>query len=384
MQRGNRPYSLFRRKKQIFNARFFLIYLSVNEKTPFALDFKQCCGQNRPQTRFTTRKQHCRQACDRLDRRATGRNKTNERTGLILTMSDELISDIPFLDSVQDIAGNYDAWLVDLWGVMHNGVTAIEPAIQACERYRSEGGIIILLSNAPRPQQSVRAQIEGYGVPSSVDDGIVTSGDVTRFMLASNEGGNFHFIGPRRDRTLFEGLNINIVGVDQADAVLLTGLYDDTTETPESYRGRMNELLELDLPMICANPDIKVERGDEVIYAGGAIAALYEEMGGKVVYGGKPYRPIYDLAMRRINELAGREIPPERILAIGDGVNTDIKGAVGAHIDPLFIPSGVHVEAVGVKGANAAEAGKQMRQAVAALFRAKDFRPIACQRQLQW
>ena len=294
-----------------------------------------------------------------------------------VNMNEKLFSEIPVQSSIANLAGNYDAWLVDLWGVMHDGVSAIETAVLACERYRDEGGIVLLLSNAPRPWPSVRVQIEGYGVPSDIDDGIVTSGDVTRAMIAANSGRLFFHLGPDRDRPLFEGLQVNLVKPEQADLVVLTGFYDDTNETAEDYRQLLISLREKNLPVICANPDIKVERGDEVIYAAGAIAALYEELGGEVVYAGKPYRPIYDLAMTKMDELAGRPVSAHRILAIGDGINTDIKGAVEAGIDALFIPSGVHVEGHN-KDAQLSSAQ------IGAIFKDKDFRPIAAAMQLMW
>lgn len=292
-------------------------------------------------------------------------------------MNEDLISEITILHSVEEIGRNYDAWLVDLWGVMHNGESAIESAILACNRYREEGGIVMLLSNAPRPWPSVRRQIAGYGVPSDIDDGMVTSGDVTRAMVAANTGRSFFHLGPERDITVFEGLEVNRVKLEQADIVVLTGLYDDSNETAEDYRQILTDIKDRDLPMICANPDIKVERGEEVIYAAGAIAALYEELGGNVAYAGKPHRPIYDLAMAKINELAGRDISAGQILAIGDGINTDIKGAIEAGIDPLFIPSAVHVE-----GHNADKTLSSSE--IATIFEGKGFKPIAAMMQLQW
>ena len=292
-------------------------------------------------------------------------------------MNDDLISEIPVLQSIEEIGHNYDAWLVDLWGVMHNGESAIESAVAACERYREGGGIVVLLSNAPRPWPSVRDQIASYGVPSHIDDGIVTSGDVTRAMIAANPNRSFFHLGPERDVPLFEGLAVNMVQPDEADIVILTGFYDDTNETAEDYRQILTKLLSRNLPMICANPDIKVERGDEVIYAAGAIAALYAEMGGQIAYAGKPYRPIYDLAMAKINDLAGREIPAAQILAIGDGINTDIKGAKDAGIDSLFIPSGVHID-----GHNA-DASLSPTE-IADIFKGRGFRPVAAAMQLAW
>ena len=191
------------------------------------------------------------------------------------------------------------------------------------------------------------------------------------------QGRLFFHLGPDRDRPLFEGLQVNLVKPEQADLVVLTGFYDDSNETAEDYRQLLTSLREKNLPVICANPDIKVERGDEVIYAAGAIAALYEELGGDVAYAGKPYRPIYDLAMAKIDELAGRAIPAHRILAIGDGINTDIKGAVDVGIDPLFIPSGVHVEG---HNRESSLSGEQ----IGAIFKDKGFGPINAMMQLMW
>jgi HAD superfamily hydrolase (TIGR01459 family) len=283
---------------------------------------------------------------------------------------------IRILSSIEEIARNYDAWLVDLWGVMHNGESAIPQAIDACRRYREEGGIVILLSNAPRPWPSVRAQIEGYGVPSGIDDGIITSGDVTRALIAANAGKRFFHLGPERDRPVFEGLEAPLVGPDEADMVVLTGLYDDNSETPDDYRSLLERLARRSLPMICANPDIKVERGKQVIYAAGAIARLYEQMGGEVAYAGKPHRPIYDLALARITELAGREIRPDQLMAIGDGVDTDIRGAIAYGIDPVFVPSGVHMTK------NTDE--EEIHKAIETVFAGRPFTPLAAITTLRW
>jgi HAD superfamily hydrolase (TIGR01459 family) len=292
-------------------------------------------------------------------------------------MNSELIKDIPVLQNAQEIGRNYDAWMVDLWGVMHDGMNAIDSAVEACERFRNEGGIVVLISNAPRPYPYVREQIEGYGVPASVDDGIVTSGDVAQALISMNLDKRFFFIGPERDRSLFDGFDVELVDLEDAELVMMSGIIDDSNETPEDYRAVLEDLSERELPMICANPDIKVERGDEVIYAAGAVAQLYEQMGGQVVYTGKPFQPIYDMGHARINELSGRTVPRERILAIGDGVDTDIKGAVMAGIDPLFIPSPVYLKDHNREGGLAASA-------VSKLFQDRDFRPIACLPRLQW
>jgi HAD superfamily hydrolase (TIGR01459 family) len=288
-------------------------------------------------------------------------------------MSVSRTSHIAMIDSVRQLGREYDAWLVDLWGVLHNGAEAIVPAVEACERFRAEGGIVLLISNAPRPQDSVREQIMRYGVPPSVDDGIITSGDVTRGLIEANADKPIFHIGPERDRTLFEGLDVSLVEPEDAELVVLSGLWDDDTETPEDYRRLLQQLQGEGLPMICANPDVKVERGAQVIYAAGAIAGLYEQLGGTVEYAGKPHPPIYHRALEMIDELAGRQIPRQGILAIGDGINTDILGAARAGIDPLFVLSGIHTAD-----------GMMSERDLAALFAGGGCRPIAAMQELQW
>ena len=235
---------------------------------------------------------------------------------------------IPIVSSVGEVAAGTRAWLVDIWGVMHNGVAPFLPAAEATAAFRRSGGIVLLVSNAPRPADSVIAQITKIGVPHDAYDGVVSSGDVCRAMLVSDWTTRpIHHLGPDRDKPVFEGLTLNFVSAEQADAVVCTGLLDDETETAESYRPLLEKLLAKRIPMICANPDLTVERGNRVVYCAGAIAQLYETLGGKVTYAGKPHLPIYDMAFARVAEIAGKPVPRETVMAIGDGLRTDIAGA---------------------------------------------------------
>lgn len=240
------------------------------------------------------------------------------------------------------IAGDYDALLCDVWGVLHNGRTAYPGVADALGRFRAAGGHVLLLSNAPRPSDALPVMFRQMGIPEDVYDGILTSGDATKACLASHEyGTRCHHIGPERDLPLFEGTGVARVGEAEAEFILVTGPFNDETEGPEDYRESFQRLTARSLPLICANPDIVVERGDRHIYCAGALAKLYGELGGKTVYFGKPHGPIYGIARRRLAEFAGAAISDQRILAVGDGPLTDIKGANDAGLDALFITGGI-------------------------------------------
>ncbi len=252
--------------------------------------------------------------------------------------------EIPIITSIAAVAGDSRAWLVDIWGVMHNGVAPFLPAIEATCQFRRRGGIVLLVSNAPRPAHSVIAQIDRIGVPREAYDAVISSGDVCRVMLAAEPGRPLHHLGPERDKPIFDDLPLRFVEVDAAEIVVCTGLFDDTRETAEDYRPMLGKLVKRRVPMICANPDLTVERGNQLVYCAGAIAQLYEAIGGEVVYAGKPHMPIYDMAFEAISRIAGHKVPREAVLAIGDGLRTDIAGAANAGIRSVFIASGVHVE----------------------------------------
>ena len=245
------------------------------------------------------------------------------------------------------LAPDYDVLLCDVWGVVHNGIAAFPDACDALMRARARGAAVVLITNAPRPRDAVVGQLRHYHVPPEAYDAIATSGDVTRSVVEARHGQSVHVIGPARDRHIFTGLNVRFAPLESADYVVCTGLEDDDTETPDDYRERLETMLARKLFMVCANPDVVVERGDRLLYCAGAIADLYATMGGEVFYAGKPYRPIYDLALARAEEAAGRTVPLSRVLAIGDSLRTDLKGARTLGADFLFVTAGIHAEELG-------------------------------------
>lgn len=244
---------------------------------------------------------------------------------------------------LREIAPQYDALVCDVWGVLHNGHKAHLPACAALKAFKEKYGPVILLTNAPRPVSDVEELfVEKYGVPLDCYNAIVTSGVATRDDLAerakSHRLAMLH-LGPERDRGIFDGLNIDTVGVEQAEIVLCSGLYDDDTETPAGYAPMLAQMKARKLTMICANPDWVVQRGGKLVYCAGAVANEYEKIGGEVIYYGKPKAAIYEY-VRAAAEGA------KNMLAIGDGMHTDIKGANAAGLDALFIADGVHGEDV--------------------------------------
>ena len=253
----------------------------------------------------------------------------------------------PFIERFSTLAPSYDVVLSDVWGVVHNGVTAYPDAGEALKRFRDRGGTVILVSNSPRPGVPVRSQLDGFGVIRAAYDDVVTSGDVTRALLMERPGANVFHVGPKRDLPIFEGLDIRFVPLEAADVVVCSGLFDDTTETPEHYRALLGKILARGLTMICGNPDVVVERGEELVYCAGAIADLYGTLGGEVIYAGKPHRPIYTEALRMAAALRGATPPLERVLAIGDSVRTDLTGAARIKVDCLFVTAGIHAEELG-------------------------------------
>src|SRR5581483_676977 len=213
--------------------------------------------------------------------------------------------EIPVIASIKDLGSRYSAWLVDIWGVMHNGHRAFAPAVAAAEAFRKQGGILVFLSNSPRPSPGVQEQLSRLGVPASSYDATVTSGDLTRHELRKHKHPRVFHLGPARDLPIFAGLDLTLVKPEEAELVVCSGLFDDETETPQDYAGLLDKLAARHLPMICANPDHLVERGDKLVYCAGALASVYETLGGDVTYAGKPYVPIYELALETIRGIAG-------------------------------------------------------------------------------
>ncbi|MFN3657649.1 MAG: TIGR01459 family HAD-type hydrolase [Pseudolabrys sp.] len=283
----------------------------------------------------------------------------------------------PLIPHLSALAADYDVVLSDIWGVVHNGVTAFPHACDALMRMRARGATVVLVTNAPRPSEVVARQLEKLHVPREVYDAIVSSGDVTRGVIEERRGKTLFHMGPERDRSIFTGLNVTFAPLESADYVICSGLDDDEVETPDDYRARLEVMLKRGLFMVCGNPDVVVERGNRLVYCAGAIADLYATMGGEVLYAGKPYRPIYDMALAKAEAAAGRKIAPARVLAIGDSVRTDLKGARTAGVDFLFVTSGIHADELG--GRDKPDTG-----ALKHVFAAAGEMPKAVMRELVW
>jgi HAD superfamily hydrolase (TIGR01459 family) len=275
------------------------------------------------------------------------------------------------------LADVYDVVLCDVWGVVHNGVAAFAPAGEALARFRDGGGTVILITNAPRPGAAVQWILDRLGVPRKAYDAIVSSGDVTRGIVASRLSQRVFHLGPSRDRPIFDGLNVTFAGVEGADYVVCSGLFDDTTETPENYRELLAAMRARALFMVCANPDVVVERGHELVYCAGALADAYAALGGEVLYCGKPHAPIYEAALASAAALRGEMPVRKRVLAIGDSIRTDLKGAAAFGFDCMFVISGIHAEELG---------GREVPDlnSLNAAFAAAGVAPKAVARKLQW
>jgi len=254
------------------------------------------------------------------------------------------MTSLRFVEQLRGLVDGVEVILSDIWGVVHNGLESFPEACEALHTYRQRGGTVILITNAPRPADSVQRQLRKLGVADETYDAIVSSGDLTRNFVADHPGKKIFWIGPERDSSIHRGLDAVMAPLQQADYIICTGLFDDETESAEDYRAMMLQAREHKLPLICANPDIVVERGDRLIYCAGAIAELYRELGGEAIFYGKPHRPIYERAMALAAERRGEPTSLDRVLAIGDSVRTDLTGALGFGIDCLFLTRGIHSE----------------------------------------
>ncbi|OLP58752.1 HAD family hydrolase [Xaviernesmea oryzae] len=246
------------------------------------------------------------------------------------------------ISEFRDISARYDVVLCDVWGVLHNGVEAFRPACEALVAARARGATVVLITNSPRPSPGVIAQIRGLGVPDDAYDRIVTSGDVTRTLISAAPK-KVYFIGSERDLPLIEGLGVQMVASDDAEAIICAGFFDDESETPEDYRATLLPAAKRKLPMICANPDLVVERGHRLIPCAGAIAKLYTELGGESRIAGKPHQPIYRAALTEAKAIRGA-LDRARVLAVGDGMPTDVRGAIDFGLDLLYISAGIHAK----------------------------------------
>ena len=244
------------------------------------------------------------------------------------------------IETLAPLAEGYGVVLCDVWGVLHNGVRAFPGAVTALRAVRATGRPVVLVTNSPRPRDGVADQLALLDVPADCYDAIVSSGDVTRRLIAEGPRRVFH-LGPDRDLAIYDGIDVELCEAFEAQAVVCTGLFDDD-ETPEDYADMLERFRARDLPFICANPDIVVERGDERIWCAGALARDYARLGGRTEIAGKPHRPIYEAALSAASEVLGRAVDRADALAIGDGILTDIKGAADNGIDVLFVSAGIH------------------------------------------
>lgn len=283
----------------------------------------------------------------------------------------------PVLTRGRDILVGYDVMLCDIWGVIHNGVRAFDSANEALVNFRVRGGSVVLISNAPMQERFVAALLDERGVKREAWDRIVTSGDLAIRHVGEQGYRAIHPLIYSHDEHLFRDIAARHVPLADAEAIVCTGLDNDADEKPEQYRGRFEEAIARDLPFVCANPDLVVAVGNSLLYCAGALAELYEQMGGMVFWTGKPHKIAYDTALAVAESLRGRPVARERIVAVGDSVRTDLDGAAGFGIDALFVGSGIHAGEI-MKGPDFDEA------ALARLLAKAKRAPIAALPRLAW
>lgn len=257
------------------------------------------------------------------------------------------MSETHILEHFRDAAADFDVIFCDIWGVVHNGEHYFSEATDALTRFRAMGGAVVLITNAPRPGAPIRAQLDEFGVPHAAYDALITSGDVTVGLIAHMRGAKIHHIGPDRDLTLYDevlrqtGYRPQLVALAEAGYVVCSGLFDDETETPDNYDATLRAMRERNLVMICANPDLIVHRGETLLYCAGALGENYERLGGEVRYAGKPHAPIYRAALELAKTAGARQAQP-RVLAVGDAIATDMRGAIRQKISGLLVTGGIH------------------------------------------
>jgi HAD superfamily hydrolase (TIGR01459 family) len=249
----------------------------------------------------------------------------------------------PILDRAGDLLARYDLIFCDVWGVVHNGITAFEDACAALQKFRDKGGTVILVSNAPVPKARVAAMLDSRNVPQAAWDDIVSSGDIALAHVEERGFKKLYCIGPQdRDQALFKALKAEPVHLDKAEAIICTGLNDDRREKPEDYLPILRKAHAHNLPFVCANPDLLVDVGGTLLYCAGAIADLYAHMDGPVYWAGKPYLSAYETAHHKAEAIRDANVARSRCLVIGDAVRTDLKGAENYGCDALFVASGIH------------------------------------------
>ncbi|MEO8652131.1 MAG: TIGR01459 family HAD-type hydrolase [Hyphomicrobiaceae bacterium] len=285
---------------------------------------------------------------------------------------------IPIIEHAGPLLERYRILFCDIWGVVHDGLTAYPGANDALPRFRRAGGIVVLVSNAPRPAPSVARLLDEKAVSREAWDAIVSSGDIAISHIAETGYKHLHRIGPgRRDGDFFDRLPGPDTPIAKADAIVCTGLNRDRAEQPEAYLPLLEQALARHLPFVCANPDLAVHVGDDLLPCAGAIAAIYEKMGGAVFWAGKPHRVAYETALTRAADLIGGTVDRSTVLAIGDAVRTDMAAAAGAGVDGLLIAGGLHRDELMSDGA--IDSGR-----LASLLAPPAPRPVAAMVHLAW
>ena len=254
------------------------------------------------------------------------------------------------LRALDQLGPQYKAVFCDVWGVVHNGVELYPGAASALASLMQAGIRVILVTNAPRPAELVVQQLNGFGLDDRHFDAVATSGDATQTLIAKFSGQPVYHLGPARDLSLYDGLGVLLSDIEDAVVVSCTGFFDDQVEQPDDYRSPFAGMIKRGLPMICSNPDIVIDRGGQKVWCAGALANLYRQMGGEVELAGKPYWPIYHRAAELLRDAAGRDIGKDEILAIGDGLKTDVLGAQNYGIDCLLVTDGIHAQELGGHG----------------------------------
>ncbi len=291
---------------------------------------------------------------------------------------------IPEIRGLHELAGRYDALLCDVWGVLIDGKKHFPRAADALRRFREQGGRVVLITNASRPDAEVRRQLLGLGLPQDAFDDLVSAGELTLREIVARKGQACYHLGPPRDNGLFEeaarrlGEPVKKVGPEAADYVVCTGLFAESEEIPQDYDPQLAALKARDLTMLCANPDIVVAIGDDIVYCAGALAERYAAMGGKVLMFGKPHPPIYAAALERLTRLSGAPLEKSRVFAMGDGALTDLAGAGMAGLDCVFVTDGVHAVELRPDGGSIDPAAIERLTALAGA------RPVALAREVFW
>ncbi len=301
-----------------------------------------------------------------------------------MTSSSSTIAPMPINAGLETLSKPYKALFCDVWGVLIDGKRHFPRAVDALRRFRAQGGCVVLITNASRPDSDVRRQLTEMGLPSDCYDDLVSAGELTLAEMLSRRDQSCYHLGPSRDNGLFEeasqrlGTPIHCVSFNEADYCVCTGLFEERVEKPQDYDDLLTKMAARGLEMLCANPDIIVAIGEEIVYCAGALAQRYALLGGKVLMFGKPHPPIYAAAFERLRRLRGQSIDPKDVLAIGDGGATDLAGAGRAGIDCLFITEGVHEDELITPDAEINPAG------LARLINSAGARPCALAGEVFW